>query len=117
MSQISFMSFRAKSRNLSLFLFTLLLGCAATTVHRHQPSLARAEVLRIASRCAADHNVHFRNYFEPEIDFEGPNMNEYQWGLYFFRKPERNPNKGFLVCVDDRTKRASFYWFSQLPTE
>jgi hypothetical protein len=116
MKRILFLSFRAKSKNLLLFLAALLLGCATSTTHRHQPHLTHAEVGAIAKRCASEHHVRWKNYFpKPEIDFE--TSNDYQWGVYFFRKPDRDPNKGFLVCVDDRTKRCSFYWFSQLPTE
>jgi hypothetical protein len=82
----------------------------------HQPRLTHAEVLAIAKRCASEHHVHWKNYFPTaETEFEG--SNEYEWSVYFFRKPERNPNKGFLVTVDDRTKHCWFYWFSQLPTE
>jgi hypothetical protein len=94
---------------------TLLLGCATPANTRHHPILSRAEAVQIARRCASRHKVAFRNYFEPETNFE--TSNDYEWGVYFFRRPERNPNKGFLVCVDDRTKKTSFYFLSALPTE
>src|SRR5437764_2528622 len=109
------MSFRARSRNLLLFLSVLLAACATPTTHRHQPTLSRAEVIRIAEHCASEHHVRRRNYFpKPELNFEY--SNDYQWDLYFFCKPERDPNKGFLITVDDRTKRCSFSWLSELPT-
>jgi hypothetical protein len=73
--------------------------------------------VQIAKRCASKHHVRWSNYFRIEVDFEGPNLNDYSWGVYFFRKPVRDPNKGFFVRVDDRTREVSSYWFAQLPTE
>jgi hypothetical protein len=99
-----------------MFLSAPLVACATPTAYSHQPSLSRAEVARIAEQCASQHQVRRKNYFPmPELNFEY--SNDHQWGVYFFRKPERNPNKGFLITVDDRTKRCSFSWFSELPTE
>jgi hypothetical protein len=94
---------------------TSLLGCATTASTRHHPTLSRTEAAQIARRCASHHKVALGNYFEPEITFEYSNANE--WGVYFYRKPERNPNKGFLVSIDDQTKESSFHLLSELPDD